>query len=69
MGEEPASRSWKTVSQTDPDNRDAQDKALEEVAKSQQPPAYEDPDDVQESDRGPSPVFLWIVPVHFMNVS
>ena len=48
----------KLFSKRDPDNRDAQDKALEEVAKSQQPPAYEDPDDVQESDRGPSPVFL-----------
>ena len=54
MGAERASRSWKTVSQTDPDNRDAQDKALEEVAKSQQPPAYEEPDDVQASDREPS---------------
>ena len=43
----------------DPDNRDAQDKALEEVAKSQQPSAYKKPDDVQESDRGPSPVFLY----------
>ena len=69
MGAEPASRSWKLFSKRDPDNRDAQDKSQEEVAKGQQPPAYEDPDDVQESDRGPSPVFLWIVPVHFMNVS
>ena len=32
----------------DPDNRDAQDKSQEEVAKGQQPSAYKKPDDVQK---------------------
>ena len=48
----------KLFSKWDSDNRDAQDKSQEEVAKGQQPSAYKKPDDVQESDRGPSPVFL-----------
>ena len=51
----------KLFSKRDPDNRDAQDKSQEEVAKGQQPSAYKKPDDVQESDRGPSPVFLYIL--------
>ena len=38
----------KLFSKWDSDNRDAQDKSQEEVAKSQQPPAYKKPDDVQK---------------------
>ena len=38
----------KLFSKRDSDNRDAQDKSQEEVAKSQQPPAYKKPDDVQK---------------------
>ena len=38
----------KLFSKRDPDNRDAQDKSQEEVAKGQQPSAYKKPDDVQE---------------------
>ena len=44
----------KLFSKRDPDNRDAQDKSQEEVAKGQQPSAYKKPDDVQASDREPS---------------
>ena len=38
----------KLFSKRNPDNGDAQDKSQEEVAKSQQPPAYKKPDDVQK---------------------
>ena len=38
----------KLFSKWDSDNRDAQDNAQEEVAKSQQPSAYKEPDDVQK---------------------
>ena len=38
----------KLFSKRDSDDRNTQDEAQEEVAKGQQPPAYEEPDDVQE---------------------